>query len=86
MSHKHVLDSLFVRPVLKEEVSLWNRYMDEFHYLGLKWLGGKSLRYVALLEGNWAALLGWSSPSKNCGARDSYIGWNGEKKYRNNFV
>lgn len=82
MSHKNALDSLFVRPVLKEEVSLWNRYMNEFHYLGLKWLSGKSLRYVALLEGNWAALLGWCSPSKNCGARDSYIGWSGEKKYK----
>lgn len=82
MSQKHALDSLFVRPVLKEEVSLWNRYMDEFHYLGLKWLSGKSLRYVAFWEGNWAALLGWSSPSKNCGVRDSYIGWSGEKKYK----
>jgi hypothetical protein len=82
MSHKHALDSLFLRPVLKEEVSLWNRYMDEFHYLGLKWLGGKSVRYVAFLEGNWAALLGWCSASKNCGVRDSYIGWSGEKKYK----
>ena len=82
MSHKNALDSLFVRPVLKEEVSLWNRYMNEFHYLGLKWLSGKSLRYVAFLEGNWAALLGWCSPSKNCGSRDSYIGLSGEKKYK----
>lgn len=82
MSHKNALDSIFVRPVLKEEVSLWNRYMNEFHYLGLKWLSGKSLRYVAFLEGNWAALLGWCSPSKNCGSRDRYIGWSGEKKYK----
>jgi hypothetical protein len=39
MSHKNALDSLFVRPVFKEEVSLWDSYMNEFHYLGLKWLG-----------------------------------------------
>jgi hypothetical protein len=56
--------------------------MSEYHYLGLKWIGGKSLRYVALLDGNWVALLGWGSAAKNCGSRDRYIGWSGEKKYK----
>jgi len=56
--------------------------MQQHHYLGLKWLSGKSLRYVALLNGEWVALLGWGSASKNCGARERYIGWSGEKKYR----
>lgn len=82
MNHRKVLDSLVVRPVLKEEVALWNRYMNEFHYLGIKWLGGQSLRYVAFWEGKWAAILGWSSAAKNCGCRDNYIGWSGEKKYK----
>jgi predicted transposase YbfD/YdcC len=56
--------------------------MQQHHYLGLKWLGGKSLRYIAHINGEWVALLGWSSASKNCGAREHYIGWRGEKKYR----
>ncbi len=64
------------------EIERWNSYMNEFHYLGLKWLAGKSLRYIAHLNGEWLALLGWTSASKNCGARDRYIGWSGEKKYR----
>lgn len=82
MSHESILDNLVVRPVRQEEVSRWNTYMQQYHYLGLKWLGGKSLRYIAHLEGEWVALLGWSSASKNCGARERYIGWKGEKKYR----
>ena len=82
MSDRSSLDSLLVRPVFKEEVSLWNRYMSDYHYLGLKWIGGKSLRYVALMDGNWVALLGWGSAAKNCGSRDRYIGWSGEKKYK----
>ncbi len=59
--------------------------MQEHHYLGLKWIAGKSLRYVALLKGEWVALLGWSSASKNCGVRERYIGWSGEKKYKRLF-
>lgn len=56
--------------------------MQFYHYLGLKWIAGKSLRYVALLDGEWVALLGWGSASKNCGARERHIGWSGEKKYK----
>lgn len=82
MSGSSILDNLVVRPVCKEEVSRWNSYMQQYHYLGLKWIGGKSLRYIAHIEGQWVALLGWSSASKNCGARERYIGWSGEKKYR----
>jgi len=82
MSDSSILDNLVVRPVRKEEVPRWNSYMQQYHYLGLKWIGGKSLRYIAHIEGQWVALLGWSSASKNCGARERYIGWSGEKKYR----
>ncbi len=82
MSEKNILDDLSVRPISKEELSQWNRYMEEYHYLGLKWIGGKSLRYVAILEGRWVALLGWGSAAKNCGVRERYIGWSGEKKYK----
>jgi hypothetical protein len=82
MNIRGTFDGLLARPVLKEEVSLWNRYMADYHYPGLKWSGGKSLRYVATEGGKWAALLGWSSASKNCGSRDRYIGWSGEKKYK----
>lgn len=56
--------------------------MNEYHYLGLKWLAGKPLRYIAHLNGEWLALLGWTSAAKNCGARERYIGWSGERKYR----
>lgn len=85
MSSLGIFDNLVVRPVRKDEVSRWNSYMQSHHYLGLKWIAGKSLRYIALLEGKWVALLGWGSASKNCGARERYIGWSGEKKYKRLF-
>ena len=79
---KGLLDNVVVRPVRQSEVLRWNSYMNQYHYLGLRWLGGKSLRYIAHSDGEWLALLGWSSSAKNCGARERYIGWSGEKKYR----
>jgi predicted transposase YbfD/YdcC len=82
MASEHPLSDLIVRPVHRDEITRWNRFMEEYHYLGLRWLGGKSLRYVALLGDEWVALLGWVSASKNCGARENYIGWGGERKYR----
>lgn len=82
MSVKNVFSSLVVRPVFKTELSRWNSYMRDHHYLGLNWIAGKSLRYVAILDGVWVALVGWGSASKNCGVRESYIGWRGEKKYK----
>lgn len=82
MITEKVLSNLEVRPLHQDEVLRWNRYMQEYHYLGLKWLGGKSLRYIAHSCGEWLALLGWGSASKNCGVRDRYIGWRGDKKYR----
>ncbi|MCP4491334.1 MAG: ISAs1 family transposase [Gammaproteobacteria bacterium] len=85
MSNSTVFDNLVVRPVRKEEVSLWNSYMEKHHYLGLRWIAGKSLRYIGVLDGEWVALLGWGSASKNCGARERYIGWSGEKKYKRLF-
>jgi hypothetical protein len=86
MSSASLFDNLVVRPVHKDEVSRWNYYMQKHHYLGLRWIGGKSLRYIALLDGEWVALLGWGSASKNCGARERYIGWSGEKKYKRLFL
>ena len=82
MSGSNVFSNLVVRPVRQEELFRWNSYMQGYHYLGLRWIGGQSLRYIALLDGDWVALLGWGSASKNCGVRDAHIGWSGEKKYK----
>jgi hypothetical protein len=35
--------------------------MREHHYLSFGWMAGESLRHVALLEGEWVALLGWAA-------------------------
>ena len=49
--------------------------MRTHHYLGLTALVGRSLRYVAEVDGLWLALVGWASAALKCASRDRWIGW-----------
>ena len=76
------LSSVVLRPITKTEVSLWECYLRKYHYLGYKCIPAKSLRYVATIDNNWVALLGWGSAALKCAVRDSFIGWNEETKLK----
>jgi hypothetical protein len=67
--------SIVVRPVLPDERQMWDRLVSQYHYLGLKSLVGKSIRYVAEGQGRWLALLGWAASALKCQPRDTWIGW-----------
>jgi len=69
------LCGIILRPIRPEERLDWDRFMSRYHYLGLKSLVGKSLRYVAELQGRWVALLGWAASALKCQPRDTWIGW-----------
>ncbi len=75
---------LEVHLLREEEVPRWEDYMKRFHYLSLplKGLPGELLRYVAILEGTWVALLAWSSAALKCAVRDKFIGWSEDKKLK----
>ena len=55
---RHRFNALVVRPVEPSEHSRWDEEMRTHHYLGFKAMPGELIRYVALLEGTWVALLG----------------------------
>jgi hypothetical protein len=67
--------TLVVRPVRPDEVLHWRAHMERFHYLGDVPLVGESLRYMAHLDGELVALLGWGAASLRNGPRDNYVGW-----------
>jgi hypothetical protein len=69
------LNSLEVRPILPGERETWDRLMAEHHYLGLRCIVGEAMRYVAILNGRWVALLGWGTAAFKCRHRDAFIGW-----------
>ncbi|NIM97199.1 MAG: ISAs1 family transposase [candidate division Zixibacteria bacterium] len=70
-----MLQGLEVRPIYRDERPLWDELMRQHHYLGFHSLVGESLRYVAVFEGQWLALLGWAAAALKCKVRDQWIGW-----------
>jgi hypothetical protein len=73
--YKDSIDSLCVHPVEDNEVSRWDSLMKKNHYLGFKGLIGEQIKYVAVLNGKWVALLGWAASSYKGHSRDQWIGW-----------
>jgi hypothetical protein len=70
-----LLRSFEVRPICRNERTLWDKLMRRHHYLGLRSLVGESIRYVAVFQQQWLALLGWSAAALKCKVRDQWIGW-----------
>ncbi len=64
-----------VRLILPGERRRRDELIERHHYLGLRGLVGKTLRYVAVFESRWLALIGWQGAALKCQARDEWIGW-----------
>ncbi len=82
MIQSDTLRNLTVSLAGRKEIALWDSLMKEHHYLGLNRMPGESLRYVAAAEGEWLALVGWSSAALKCSVRDQYIGWGAQEKLK----
>jgi len=55
--------------------------MSAHHYLGFRKLVGESIKYVAELQNQWVALLGWGTAAFKCSSRDEWIGWMKEQQW-----
>jgi len=75
-------ETLIVRPIQDKEREPWDQLMAAHHYLGLKHLVGESIRYVALVNGQWVALLGWTSAAYKSSPRDRWIGWDEDTRHK----
>lgn len=74
--------------VTSEEISLWNEYIDRYHYLGYTPLCGAQMRYFVYAGNDIVALLGFSAALSCLRAwsvtnRDWFIGWSDEKRKEN---
>ncbi len=81
------LKSLIVRLITPGEENAWNNLMRRHHYLGFKSLTGETLKYVALLDGQWVALIGWGSAVYKSNHREKWLNWTQEQqKQRLKFI
>jgi len=66
-----------------EEKSLWNEYIDRYHYLGYTPLPGAQMKYFVYSQDNPIALVGFGASAWRVAPRDWYIGWSDEKRKEN---
>lgn len=69
-----------MRPIFADEVGRFNAALTEHHWLGHR-LTGAVLRYVAVLDGEWVAVVGFGSAVLSCRVRDEFLGWSREQQY-----
>ena len=67
----------------KNEKSLWNEYIDRYHYLGYTSLPGAQIKYFVYSGDNLLALLGFGAAAWRVAPRDWYIDWSEEKRKEN---
>jgi transposase len=66
-----------------DEKSLWNEYIDRYHYLRYTPLPGAQMKYFVYSADNLLALLGFGASAWRVAPRDWYIGWSNEKRKEN---
>lgn len=76
------LNALEVRLIRPVERPGWDQLMSRYHYLGFRAVVGESLKYIATLDGQWVALMGWGAAAFKNKARDKWIGWEPEVQWK----
>jgi len=62
---------------------LYNSLIHRYHYLGYRQIVGAHLKYMAFLNGQVVACLGWGSPAWRVACRDQFISWSDQIKEKN---
>lgn len=77
---------LQLRPVkTKRDSSLWNEFIERYHYLGYKPLPGAQIRYFVLDESGvyLLAAMGFGASAWKTAPRDKFIGWTHKQRKQN---
>ncbi len=78
------LGQLRLRPVdTRQDSSLWNEFIERYHYLGYKPLPGAQIRYLVFGGPRLLAALGFGAAAWKVAPRDRFIGWNDQQRRRN---
>ena len=76
------LGQVVVRLLAPPERERFDQLLVEKHYLHNARIGGRSVRYIAELNGEWVALLCFSGAAPHVKAREQWIGWSVRQRAR----
>lgn len=77
-----VLEHVTVRLIHPKERGRWDQLMTERHYLKSADMVGCQFRYVAELDGQWVALMGWCAAAYHLKFREEWLGWSIEQRLK----
>lgn len=83
-SEQAILNRVEIIPLGEDEAqgARYDALMETHHYLHNSQLVGERLRYVAVCDGQWLALLSWSAAAYHLKDRDEWIGWSESDRRR----
>jgi hypothetical protein len=81
-SSKYILGQINVRLLEEDERERFDELLERLHYLKSARVGGRSLRYVAELNGEWIALICFSGAAPHLAGREEWIGWSATQHAR----
>lgn len=70
-----------VRPILAAERKRFDRALEAEHWLGAR-LVGEVMRYVAIEDGQWCALVGFGASALYVRSREALLGWSDDQRHR----
>ena len=73
--------SLVVRPIVASERERFDETLRQQHWLGAG-LVGEVMRYVAIEDGEWCALLGFGSAALCVRSREELLSWSDSQRHR----
>jgi len=66
-----------------EHEPLYNSLIQQYHYLGYRQIVGSHLKYIAFIDDQPVACLGWGSAAWSVKSRESFVGWDKPTKEKN---
>lgn len=67
----------------REQVKLWNEYLDRYHYLGYRKPFGCTIRYFIASQRGWLGCALVAGAARALKARDEWIGWSKQRRQQN---
>jgi hypothetical protein len=77
-----LLDRVQIRLIPEEDRGRFDHLLEKEHYLHSARLGGRTMRYVAEVDGQWVALIAFSGAAPHLKGREKWMGWSPRQRAR----